>query len=115
MNEDTLINAFIVIMGGTVFSGVGVLIFLIIKSFNLTPSSNGLGSHVFRFFFSVSSGVVTYIITDTLFGHGTDKSTATAIVTAAMIGVATKFIGGNSDVGWVIQDYIDVKSKCNLE
>lgn len=98
MNEDILINSFIVIMAGTLFSGIGVLIFIAVKSFNLTPSSGSFGSQVFRFIFSVFSGVVTYIITDALFGHGTDKATATAIVTAAMIGIATKFLGGDSDI-----------------
>ena len=95
MSEESLIMGIIVVILTTsLFSGIGVLIFLFIRSIKLPRLNIGAGGYVFQFIFTVTSGVVTYFITDLLFGHGTEHASATAIATAVTIGTITRFIGG---------------------
>lgn len=46
-----------------------------------------------KFAYSVGTGVVTFFLTQWLFGHGTENASVTGFVTAAIIGSVTKVVG----------------------
>jgi len=96
MSKNNLIDAYIVIVGVTVFSAVGVLVFLALKKTKVALVVKFVKtSSAFRFLYTVTSGVTTYFITDALFGRGIENSSITGIATAIVIGLITKVTGGN--------------------
>lgn len=75
----------------SLFSTVGGLLYLaLIGGWFPLPGAINWQAGLVRFAFSVASGVVTYFVTNQLFGHGTDDASLTGIATAAVIGTVTQ-------------------------
>lgn len=92
MSEDDItINALIALFSVSLVSSISVLLYFGIKTINIPSLPNSVTTNpIFQFVYSVSTGVATYFVTNLLFGHGTETATAGGIVSAVIIGVATK-------------------------
>lgn len=96
MNEiDFWMGFFNIITISSLFSVIGGLVYLALKTgwLPVLPEFDWR-SGLARFAFSVSSGVVTWLFTNTVFDHGIHDASVSGIATAAILGGVTKIMEG---------------------